>query len=243
MSLVCRSPIFPTIFPVRKYASLKKRSFDLSLYLVTERTCVKNENDFLYKAERAIKGGVTCLQLRDRNENLQASIQTAHRLKKLMENSGVPLLINNRVDVALAVNADGVHLGQKDFPYHEARRLLGEKSIIGITVETLDDVRAAEDLDIDYLGVQLFPSINTKPNSPSWWGIDGIRKIKEISRHRLVAIGGVTLDNLESINTVLDLMKEKDGVAMVGQLWRSDDPYFFAEKVRAYLERNTNPKT
>ena len=244
MSLVCRS-LFPIsslkTFPIRNLSTKvprleKSRPLDLSLYLVTERTCVKDEKNFLYKAKQAIKGGVTCLQLRDRTEDLQASIKTARRLKKLIVDSGVPLIINDRVDVALAVGADGVHLGQKDFPVTEARKLLGKESIIGLTVETLDDVHAAENLDVDYLGVQLFPSRNTKPDSPLIWGLDGLKKIKEISKHRIVAIGGIDLENLETVSSVIDLGRNQDGVAMVGKLWRSKNPYVEAKRIRNYLE-------
>lgn len=247
MLLVCRSLTFP-IHSLRTFSirNLAKRAYrltksgliDLSLYLVTERTCIKDEEMLLNKAKQAIKGGITCLQLRDHNEDLQASIKTARHLKSLMASRGVSLIINNRIDVALAVGADGVHLGQKDFPIKEARKLLGKKSVIGLTVDKLEDVHAAEDLDVDYLGVQVFRSKNTKPNSSAVWGLDGLKKIKTISRHRIVAIGGIDLENLELVNSIIDLSKNQDGIAMVGALWRSEDLYITARKIRTCLEKN-----
>lgn len=248
MSSVCRSQIFPipcpTVFPSRNCPkkgkpSVKIRPIDLTLYLVTERTYATDEDNFLYKAQQAIKGGVTCIQLRDGNENLQSSIKTARLLKALISKSKIPLIINDRVDVALAVGADGVHLGQKDFPAAEARMLLGQRAIIGLTVETLEDVHSAENLDVDYLGVQVFPSKKTKPNSNAIWGLKGLKKIKEISRHRIVAIGGINFENLALVSSAIHLNKKQDGVAMVGALWRADNPFIEARKIRMFLEKNS----
>ena len=227
---------FPCV-PVRTVSTrafARKGKIDLSFCLVTERRQAPNDEIFLKKAVRAIEGGVSCIQLRDSTEDLQISLKSALRLKERLAGTA-PLIINNRVDVALAVKAEGVHLGQRDFPVAEARRLLGMRSIIGLTVETLEDVERAENLDVDYLGVQLFPSKNTKPNSQFLWGLEGLKKIKALSRHRILTIGGIDLNNLPSIASVIDLTKHQDGVAMVGALWRADDPYFMAKAIRASL--------
>ncbi len=225
------SPSCRLHFSIR--SSALRQEMDLSLCLVTERKCIRSDDVFISKIMRAIQGGATCIQLRDRNEDLQACLRTAYRLKDLMRSSGVPLIINNRLDVALAVGADGVHIGQKDFPYRDARRLMGPQALIGLTVDTLDDVHAAEPLDVDYLGIQLFPSQNTKPDHTHLWGLAGLRKIRSISRHRLVVIGGINLNNLKSICAGLHIGKNKDGIAMVGELWRGNDPYPVAQKIRA----------
>src|SRR5262245_49576058 len=132
-----------SLVPIKR-CDFKSRPINLLLGLVTNRASVADEGEFLYRAIQAIKGGASYIQLRDRNKDVRACIQAAYRLKQLTAHYGVSLLINNRVDVALAVGADGVHLGQKDFPVYEARKLLGEKAIIGLTVGTIEDVRAAE---------------------------------------------------------------------------------------------------
>ncbi len=210
---------------------------DLSCYLVTERSAVANEDEFCFKVVRAIEGGVTAIQFRDRNEDLQASLRTADRLKSLMKKRGIPLIINNRIDIALSIQADGVHIGKCDFPYAKARALLGSRSIIGLTIETIEDVLAAEKLNVDYLGLQLFPSKQTKPNHNRLWGIEGLRLARQLSHHRIVAIGGIDLNNLEKVLSYLHPGATQDGVAMVGRLWRSQDPYEEAQKIRAIFNR------
>lgn len=232
MLAICRSPFSPYPYSKRYFSHLSRRhGIDLSLCLVTDRKCVKSDEEFFSKISRAIEGGVTCIQLRDQNEDLQASLRSAYRLK-----DRIPLIINNRVDVALAVGT-GVHLGKKDFPLEDARRLLGQQAIIGWTVETLDDVHIAEKLDVDYLGVQLFPSKNTKLNHTRIWGIEGLKQIRSLSRHRLVAIGGITLDNLETVCSQLQLGRQGDGIAMVGELWRGNNPSIEAQKIQAIFNR------
>jgi len=218
-------------------APLLRPLFDLSLCLVTHRPDVESDEDFVWRVMSAVEGGVTCVQLRDQNKDVQASLRTAYRLKELLREKQIPLIINNRLDVALAVQADGIHIGQTDFPYHEARRLMGERSIIGLTVNTLKDVQNAEHLDVDYLGVQLFPSLHTKPHSSQVWGLQGLQTIQRISRHPLMVIGGVNLKNLESVCTHLRLADKKDGTAMVGSLWRAKNPSDIAKTVRATFDR------
>lgn len=182
------------------------------------------------------------VQLWDHVEDIRPSIKTAYKMKEMLSGRGIPLIINNRVDVALAVNAEGVHLGQRDFPYQEARRLLGKRAILGFTVDTFEDVIAAENLDVDYLGVQVFPSKNTKPNHTHLWGIEGLRKVKSFSRHRVLAIGGINVDNLKAVATHLSLGPEGDGVAMVGQLWRGENPYGVAQRVHSIFNERWGGK-
>jgi thiamine-phosphate pyrophosphorylase len=209
---------------------------DLSLYLVTERTYAKNDDEFVFKVGRAIHGGVTCIQIRDRREDLVRSVITACRLKKMMDRKGIPLIINDHLSVALAVNAEGVHIDQKEFSYQEVRDFVGPKTIIGWTVETWDDVYEAEQFpDIDYLGVQVFLSKHTKPHQKQVWGIEGLKKVRSISRHRVVAIGGIDLDNLQTVCSQLNLGPQQDGVAMVGALLKEKDPYPIAQKMRAII--------
>ena len=228
------SPIFFNSYRSFSQTSLRSR-FDLSLYLVTERKSVKNDADFYARIQKGVEGGVTCVQLRDENEDLRDTFRNAYRIKEMLESRGVPLIINNRVDVALAVKAHGVHLGQKDFPVEEARYLLGSRAIIGLTVDTLEDIRIAEELDIDYVGLHVLPSVSTKPFSRKIWGIDGLMEARLHSRHRFVAIGGVHLTTLETVYSELNGGEKGDGVAMVGELWRGKNPYEVAKKIRASM--------
>ncbi len=210
-----------------------KQRFDLSLYLVTEPKSVKNDEQFDWRVERAIDGGVTCLQVRDPDS--RNCMKTAARIKHFLDSRRIPLIINDHIEIAFALKT-GLHIGQGDIPYHIARRSLGREAIIGLTVNSLDDVLAAQELDVDYLGLQVFPSKNTKPDPAPVWEIEGLKQARSLSRHRLVAIGGITPHNLKTVWS--HLRPETDGVAMVGQLWRGEDPCAEAQKIRSIFAEN-----
>lgn len=211
---------------IQRLAYLRK-PVDLRLCLITNRTVVKSERIFNEKVLQAVKGGVTCVQLREREEDVRHCLKAARYLKDALHAYGATLIINDRVDVALAVGADGVHLGQKDFPYAEARKILGPQAIIGLTVESWEDVRAASETDVDYLGVQVFTSKETKVDSSHLWGIEGLKKVRKHFPRRVMAIGGISLQNL---NHVTHELSKGDGIAMAGELWKGDS-FLVAQKV------------
>ena len=129
-----------------------RKDFDMSLYLVTDRPLSRGR-DIEWIVEEAVKGGATVVQLREKDCSTAEFVSIASRLMEKLKPLGVPLIINDRIDVALAVDADGVHIGQSDMPYATARRLLGNDKIIGLSVETMDEVVEANALDVDYIGV------------------------------------------------------------------------------------------
>jgi thiamine-phosphate pyrophosphorylase len=129
-----------------------KNPFDLSLYLVTDRP-LSGGRDMAWIVREAAAGGVTMVQLREKECSTAEFIALARQLKTALLPLGIPLIINDRVDVALAVDADGVHIGQSDMPYETARALLGKEKIIGLSVETMEEVIAANALDVDYIGI------------------------------------------------------------------------------------------
>lgn len=153
------SPIFRSIFyHDRLYIPERRMSFDLSLYLVANRPSYQDENLFFSKIIESVKGGVSCVQLRDHKNDLATTIKTAIRLKNTLK--GVPLFINTlqSFEVVQAVDAEGIYLEEK-FPFSEARRLLGRKVVIGIPVKTIEEVLDAGQTDeIDYLSVKVSPS-------------------------------------------------------------------------------------
>ncbi|NMD43685.1 MAG: thiamine phosphate synthase, partial [Firmicutes bacterium] len=164
------------------------------LYLVTDRSLTRGR-PLEEVVARAVQGGVTAVQLREKEVNTRFFVELARQLKALLAPSGVPLLINDRVDLALAVGVDGVHLGQEDLPYPAARQLLGPQALIGLSVETEPQVLAAEDYDVAYLGVSpIFPT-PTKTDTRGSWGLDGLARVRRLSRHPLVAIGGPNAAN------------------------------------------------
>ena len=167
----------------------------------------------------AIRGGAACVQLREKDAATRAFVEEARMIKEMVAPFRIPLIINDSLDVALAVGADGVHVGQDDMPYEIARRLLGPDAIIGLSVETWADVERAETLAVDYLGVSPIFATPTKTDTKAPWGIDGLARIKAFSRHPLVAIGGLNASNAAAV-----VAAGADGVAVVSAICASPDP-------------------
>ena len=170
----------------------------LRLYLVTDRSfCLgRNLTDIV---DEAVSGGVTMVQLREKECCSREFVELASAVHSVTLRRGVPLIINDRVDVAQAVGAEGVHLGQSDMPCSIARSLLGPDAIIGLSVENLDDVSAARALDVDYLGVSPVFSTATKTDTAAPFGLDGLRQAVELSPFPCVAIGGINASNAAQV--------------------------------------------
>ncbi|KAI1938519.1 thiamine biosynthetic bifunctional enzyme [Ophidiomyces ophidiicola] len=205
---------------------------DLSLYLVTDSTPgILGARDLFSVVEDAIKGGVTIVQYRDKHADTGRLIETATKLHDITKKHNVPLIINDRVDVALAIGAEGVHLGQDDMSIEAARKLLPKNTIIGATVCSLEETQTALHGGADYLGIGTVFATPTKTNTKSIIGTAGVRNILEyLSRLPrkigTVAIGGINLRNVQRvIYQSQALMKGLDGVAVVSAIIASSDPY------------------
>ena len=190
----------------------------LRLYLVTDRPlCLGRELEWI--VSEAVKGGVTMVQLREKDANTREFVALGLRLKELLAPLGVPLIINDRIDVALAVDADGIHIGQSDMPYEIARRLLGPGKIIGLSVENIDEVIRANALDVDYIAVSPVYGTPTKTDTAEPFGLEGLRRAVELTRHPVVAIGGM------NERTAADVFAAgADGIAVVSAICRAPDP-------------------
>lgn len=188
------------------------------LYLVTDRKLCGDRplEDVILLA---LQGGVSCIQLREKDVSTRFFIEEARKIKTLMALYEIPLIINDRLDIALAVKTHGVHIGQEDMPYEEARKLMGPKAIIGLSVETWDDVVRAQDLDVDYLGVSPVFATPTKTDTKSVWGLEGLSRIRTYSRHPLVAIGGLNATNAADV-----IMAGADCIAVVSAICAAPDP-------------------
>lgn len=188
------------------------------LYFVTDRGLC-GEKPLTDVVLQAIRGGAVCVQLREKDVATRHFVEEARQIKALMAPFRVPLIINDRVDVALAVEADGVHVGQDDMPYDIARKLMGPAAIIGVSVETWEDVERAEALDVDYLGVSPVFATPTKTDTKDPWGLEGLSRIKAFSRHPLVAIGGLNPSNAGAA-----VKAGADSVAVVSAICTASDP-------------------
>lgn len=195
-----------------------RRKIDLSLYLVTDRPLsLGRPIDWI--VEEAVKGGTTIVQLREKDCSTREFIDLAVKLKKTLAPYNVALLINDRVDVALAADADGVHLGQSDMDCKTARQLLGPDKIIGLSIEHIDETEAANQLDIDYVAVSPVYLTGTKTDTSAALGIDGVKSIVAKSVHPVVGIGGMNK------NTIADVIAAgADGVAVVSAIVSANSP-------------------
>jgi thiamine-phosphate pyrophosphorylase len=209
------------------------KELKLDVYLVTDRGLSRGRDIEMIVAA-AVKGGATVVQLREKECSTLEFIRLAERIKSILAGYKVPLIINDRLDVALAVNADGLHVGQSDIPYEIARRILGPEKIIGLSVESVEDARKAEKLDADYLGVSPIHFTPTKTDLKRELGIAGLREIKSFSRHRLVGIGGLNMSNAAQV-----IENGAEGVAVVSAICSADNP----EEATRELARIVNNAT
>ena len=193
-------------------------NFDLSLYLVTDRPLSRGR-DMAWIVREAAAGGVTMVQLREKECSTSEFVALARELKEALRPLGIPLIINDRADVALAVDADGLHIGQSDMPYETARALLGKDKIIGLSVETMDEVVAANALDVDYIGISPVYATPTKTDTLTPFGLEGIDEVMRLSRHRCVAIGGMNRDTIGEV-----IAHGVEGVAVVSAIVAADSP-------------------
>lgn len=200
------------------------------IYLVTDRGLCGGRS-LEEVVGTALRGGVAYVQLREKNLSTRMFVEEARVVKQLLASRGVPLIINDRLDVALACEADGVHIGQDDMPYETARRLLGPKAIIGLSVETWADVEAAQKLDVDYLGVSPVFATPTKTDTREPWGLDGLRQIQAANRHPLVAIGGINAANAKAVAEA-----GAPCLAVVSAICSADDPAAAAATLKKILD-------
>lgn len=170
---------------------------DFQLYLILDKKLC-GDRDLLTLAEEAVKGGVDIIQLRDKESTVRKIVEIASRLSKLAQKKKITFIINDRVDIALAVGAQGVHLGDDDFPLNLARQILGRDKIIGISTHSLAEAREAQEEGADYVSVgAIFPT-QTKLESPVV-GVETIREIAKEVRIPFVAIGGINLNNVKEV--------------------------------------------
>lgn len=200
---------------VRRRVELRRA---LRLYLVTDGALCRGRS-LVDVVGAAVRGGAGCVQLREKTLETREFVTRAMALQALLAPLGVPLVINDRIDVALACDADGVHLGQHDMAVETARRLLPADVFIGWSVETPAEVARSATLPLDYLGVSPIFATPTKTDTAAPWGLAGLRAVRSATKLPLVAIGGITVVNVDAV-----LDAGADGVAVVSALCGADDP-------------------
>ena len=182
-------------------------------------------------AEAAIRGGATAIQLRMKDEPARLMVETARRLATLCQTAGVTFIVNDRVDVAMIVEADGVHVGQDDLPAEDVRRLLGRGVLLGVSAATVQEARAAERAGADYLGVGAIYATATKADAGAPVGLARIRELRRAVGLPLVAIGGITADNAAQV-----IAAGAQGVAVVSAVTTAEDMAAAARLIRREVD-------
>ncbi|MBV4422895.1 thiamine phosphate synthase [Clostridium tyrobutyricum] len=188
---------------------------DYSLYLVTDRRFI-GEKPLKKAVEEAIIGGVTLVQIREKLASTREFYNVALEVKQVTSHYNVPIIINDRIDIAQAIDADGVHLGQSDMPLSIARKILGDKKIIGISTGNIEEALEAESGGADYIGIGTIFNTGTKKDTDNPLGVDGLKKVYDSVNIPAVAIGGINHDNFKDI-----LSTGVDGIAVVTAILRS----------------------
>ena len=209
---------------------MPRRTFDPTLCLVTDRT-LSGGRPLTEIVSEAVAGGVTMVQLREKEASTREFLDVAKALRGLTREKGATLLINDRLDVALAVDADGVHVGQDDLPAETARRLLGSERILGVTAGTAELARAAQRAGADYIGCNAVFATPTKTDTGTPLGLQGLARLVAGSPLPVVAIGGIHADNAAEIAATGAV-----GIAVVSAIVGAEDPRAAARRLRDRFE-------
>lgn len=209
-----------------------KSKIDYSLYLVTDRD-VLVDIDIYTGVEEAIKGGVTVVQLREKSLGTLEFYNMAVKIKNITDKYKIPLIINDRIDIAKAIDAAGVHLGQSDMPADIARNIIGNDKILGVSTATLAEAQKAERQGADYVGVGAMFSTTTK-NDARAVSVQCLKEIKEGVSIPVVAIGGINEKNVELLKPA-----NIDGIAVVSDILGKKCVKAAAEKLGSYVKSSS----
>ena len=203
----------------------------LRLYLVTDRDLARGR-PLADVVARAVRGGVTAVQLREKTIGARRFLAEVVEIKGLLAGTGVPVFVNDRVDVAIAAGADGMHVGQDDLPAADARRLIGPRMLLGVSVATPEEARAALAAGADYVSVSPVFLTPTKPDAEHAVGLEGVALIRRVvASSPLLAIGGIDARNARAVTVA-----GSDGVAVVSALMTAPDPESAAVTLRREVD-------
>lgn len=202
------------------------KPFDMSIYFITDSTAY-GEDEFLRRVDAALQGGVSIVQIREKNKSTRAYIALAEKVHALTRRYRVPLIVDDRVDVALAVDAEGVHLGAEDMTVAAARRILGDEKIIGATAKTVPRARDAAAQGADYLGVGAIYPTTTKVKTVLT-SVETLREICMAVDIPVNAIGGLNKQNIDVLAGI-----PIAGICAVSAIMKAEDPKTAAEELRA----------
>ena len=211
---------------------MDKHHLDWSLYLITDRR-IAGERSVVDIVQAAVRGGATIVQLREKKATTHEMIELGRRLHAVTKKAGIPLIVNDRLDVALAVNAEGVHVGPPDdMPAGIARQLLGPDRILGVSAESPDIARQAAKDGADYIGVGDVYGTASKPDAGPPIGLNGLKAVVDSSPIPVVGIGGIDHGNAGAV-----IEAGASGVALISAIFGAKDPEAAARDLRKRIEK------
>lgn len=200
-------------------------AIDYSLYLITDRFLV-GDKDFFDAIAQALKGGVTLLQVREKEIDSKDFYTIALKLREITQKFNVPLIINDRLDIALAVDADGLHIGQSDLPINVVRNLLGKSKILGYSASNVEEALYGEKMGADYIGAgAVFPT-NSKLDAGDSIGLAGLKEIVESVQIPVVGIGGISMGNISDVKATGAM-----GISLISGILSQKDTYKAAKEL------------
>jgi thiamine-phosphate pyrophosphorylase len=209
---------------------MSKNELFYKLMLVTNRQKTPID-DYLEFIKTCSKAGITSVQLREKNQTPEALLEFGKKLKHILDPLQIPLIVNDNIELALKLNASGVHLGQTDGDPELARALLGPNKIIGVSIDTEENLIRANQLPIDYVGIgAIFPTAN-KHNVATIWGTQGLSQLSSRSKHPIIGIGGINESNAAEI-----LSSGACGIAVIGALHDAEDPTITTQNLRHIIQ-------
>jgi thiamine-phosphate pyrophosphorylase len=203
---------------------------DWTLYVITDAKLSRGRSH-LEVAQAAIEGGASIIQFRDKEMSTRQLVETARKMKELTDEARIPLIINDRLDVALAVDADGVHVGQDDMPAALARQLIGPHKILGVSASTVEEALQAEREGADYVSASPVFTTPTKPDAPPPTGLEGLRAIVEAVNLPVIAIGGINEKNAAEV-----IEAGAQGIAVISAVISAPDIVAAARYLREPVE-------
>lgn len=206
------------------------KKFDSSLYFITDST-IYNEKEFLFRVEQALKGGVTLIQLREKEKSTKEYLELAQKVHAITKRYNVPLIIDDRVDIALAIDAEGVHVGDSDMPVDLARQLMGKDKIVGATAKTVPWAKKAFMQGADYIGVGAIYPTTTKVKTVLT-STNTLRDICAAVPIPVNAIGGLNKDNMNILAGI-----PIAGICVVSAIMKADDPKTAAQEIKQTIQQ------
>ena len=207
-----------------------KSKIDYTLYLVTDRQLM-SANSIEECVEKAITGGCTVVQLREKAASSDEFYRIALRIREITARNGVPFIINDRADIALAVDADGVHIGQNDLPYEAVRKIIGQEKIVGVSASNLTEALAAAAMGANYLGVGAMFATGTKTNA-CLTSMDELKRIRAQVGIPIVVIGGINKETVPLFNGT-----GIDGIAVVSAIVSQEDEAVAARDLKLLFKK------